>query len=340
LINKDANVKVVSTDKSETSEKITGRRKFAMDLAGNYKLSSLQPQLLAALKDSSIHIDVRTAALRALLKIDPRKNISIAKTVFEDETSTDAFRKKVLTVLGEFPGSVVNKTLGEIKNVPPDMQQLIAMALAGSPDGISIIFTQVKNGEILPRVLIQPKIEERIMLNITVKQKPEFQKLTADLQTIDKEKQSLIAGRITDFTYAKSTPSAATGRVVFTRNCSTCHSIEEEGGSIGPQLDGVGRWGVSALVEKILDPNRNVSESFRNYTIRLKDDKVLSGLYRRDEGALMVFADISGKEFTVSKKDIAEQTASKYTLMPDQFSTTISAGDFNALVAYLLTIKN
>ena len=72
----------------------------------------------------------------------------------------------------------------------------------------------------------------------------------------------------------------------------------------------------------------------------MKDGKVLSGLYRREEGALIVFADITGKEFTVPKKDIAERTISKYTLMPDQFSTTISPSDLNALVAYLITIKN
>jgi hypothetical protein len=35
-------------------------------------------------------------------------------------------------------------------------------------------------------------------------------------------------------------------------------------------LDAVGNWGPTALIEKVLDPNRNVSESFRNYTIKLR----------------------------------------------------------------------
>lgn len=339
LIDKDANVKTAGVD-DEKLQKMIGRRRFAMDLAGKYKLSSLQPQLLAALKDTSTHIDIRTAAIRALLRINPSKNVDIAKTIFENETTTDAFRRRILAELGEFPGPVVNKTLAEIKNVPPDQQQLLTTALASSPEGINIIFKKVKKGEIFPRMLIQPKVEERIMMNITKQQQAEFKVMTANLETIDKEKQSLIAGRITDFTDAKPTPSPATGRTVFTRNCSSCHSIAEEGGTIGPQLDGVGKWGVSALVEKILDPNRNVSESFRNYTIKLKDGKILTGLYRREEGATIVFADITGNEFTVPKKDIAERTVSKYTLMPDQFANTISPGDFNALVAYLLTVKN
>jgi putative heme-binding domain-containing protein len=135
-------------------------------------------------------------------------------------------------------------------------------------------------------------------------------------------------------------PPIDSGKMVFRQNCSTCHSIQHEGGSIGPQLDGVGKWGARALAEKILDPNRNVSESFRNYTIRLKDGKILSGLFRREEGEVIVFADVTGKEFSVPKNQIAEQKASKYTLMPDHFGNVLSQDEFNALVTYLLSLQS
>jgi putative heme-binding domain-containing protein len=92
-------------------------------------------------------------------------------------------------------------------------------------------------------------------------------------------------------------------------------------------------------MEKILDPNRNISENFRNYTLKLKDGKVMSGLYRRDEGQVVVYADAAGQEFSVSKQEIAERTASKYTLMPDQFRNTIPVNEFNALISYLLSQK-
>jgi hypothetical protein len=35
-------------------------------------------------------------------------------------------------------------------------------------------------------------------------------------------------------------------------------------------------------------------------------------------------------------KDIAEQKASRYTIMPDHFGKTLSQGEFNALLTYLL----
>ncbi|MEJ0030470.1 MAG: c-type cytochrome [Bacteroidota bacterium] len=127
------------------------------------------------------------------------------------------------------------------------------------------------------------------------------------------------------------------GAIVFTQNCGVCHKLGGQLG-VGPQLDGIGKTGARGLVEKILDPNRNISKAFQNYTIKLKDGTVKSGLFRRDEGKSKVFADITGKEFTIANGDIAEQKLSKFTLMPDSFESTISEKDFNLLVNYLLSL--
>lgn len=327
-------------DSKAARDKLIDKIGFAMNLAGRYKLKSLQPQLLTAFGDSSVAPEIRIAAMEALMKIDAAKHHDIIQSTYDNTASSDDFRRRVLTSLAQFPGTTINGLLQKIKTIPPDLHQPMAIALAASPQGIDILFEKVKKGEIFPRTLIQPKVEERLMLNMKGLQKAQYETLTTGLENINKERQSLVAGRITDFRYAKPAPSPEVGRTVFMRNCTPCHSVGGEGGSIGPQLDGVGKWGATALIEKILDPNRNVSESFRNYTIQLRDGKQLTGLYRREEGEVIVFADVSGQEFSVAKNDIAARTPSKYTLMPDQFSTTISPEDFNALIAYLLTIKN
>src|SRR3546814_15312803 len=69
----------------------------------------------------------------------------------------------------------------------------------------------------------------------------------------------------------------ATGEKVFSANCAPCHQVNGNGGNVGPQLTGIGNWGVNALAVKILDPNRNVLESFRTYTVKTKDGKVFTG---------------------------------------------------------------
>jgi putative heme-binding domain-containing protein len=317
------------------------KQKFAMDIAGRYKLQGVTTKLVEVAKDTSNKNDVRTTALRALLSINMNTNAAFAGVLINNAGTDIDFKRDVVSTLGEFTEPASAKILSGIKNPEPELQQNIAVALAGTSAGKDLLLDLVRKGQIFARLLIQPKVEERLSLNISSKQQALLKELTSNLENVSKERQVLIADRVAAFHSAKPAPDAAVGRTVFTRNCSPCHSIGDDGGGmIGPQLNSVGRWGVQSLSEKILDPNRNISESFRSYNIKLKDGKVLTGLFRREEGAATVYADAAGKEFSVARKDVAERKASKYTLMPDQFGTILSQEEYNALMAYLLTVQN
>lgn len=315
--------------------------KTAMELIGKNKMTGTEAALAAIAGDTANRNDTRHTALRALLQLNPAKNTALATTLLNDVHTNSGLKRDIVNVVGEFPGSVSQQVLRSIKNAEPDLQQSIAIALAASPAGKDILLSKVKSGDIFPRILIQPNVEERLQLGISAKQKALLAALTANLENISKERQYLIQERIDAFHAANPKPTPEAGRAVFARTCSPCHSIGDDGGGmIGPQLNSVGKWGVNALAEKILDPNRNISESFRTYTLQLKDGKVVTGLYRREEGAATVYADAAGKEFTLANKDIASRTASKYTVMPDQFGEILSQDEFNALMNYLLTIQN
>lgn len=327
-------------DVKQTSPEVLAMQRFAADLAGKYKMRDMEPSLLAFLNErSAADVDVKISALRSLMILDANKHAALAGRILKD-TVPSHFKNRVASMLGDFSGPAINQVLADVKNAPPDLQSAVVMSLAASPEGKNIIFRKVRNGELLPRTLIEPKVEERIMLNISPRQQEEFKAITARLEPVSKERQTLIDTRLIEFSSLTEPVPIDSGKMVFGQNCSTCHSIGGEGGAIGPQLDGVGKWGPRALAEKILDPNRNVSEAFRNYTITLKDGKVLSGLFRREEGQVIVFADMTGKEFSVAKNEIAEQKTSKYTLMPDHFGNVLSKEEFNALLQYLLSLQS
>jgi putative heme-binding domain-containing protein len=110
-----------------------------------------------------------------------------------------------------------------------------------------------------------------------------------------------------------------------------------QGGNVGPQLDGIGARGLERLCEDVLDPNRNVDRAFRTTVVTLKDGDITSGLFRREEGELIVLADSTGKEMSIPQKQIAERRESESSLMPDNFGELISPEDFNHLMAYLLS---
>ena len=341
-------------EKSQVSS-IVLLQTFAIDIVGEYKMTTLETKVknfIEHLKTADLKIGsdelfdqlitLKTTAIRALLKMDPEHATEIALRVLNDPETDNQIRNAVGMALGEFPAAEVNKVLMAVKNPSPDFQISMAVTLSGTPEGKDIMLSLVKRGTILARTLIMPKVQERIMLNISQKQLKELNVLTANLDPVDKERQEMIYTRVAEYELAiqKQKPSLDSGKMVFTQNCSPCHSIGGQGGKIGPNLDGVSLWGPKALAEKILDPNRNISENFRNYNIKLKDGKIMSGLYRRDEGEVIVFADISGQEFSVPKRDIAEQVASRFTLMPDNFRNRLSAKDFNILINFLIKHKN
>ncbi|MDO1445480.1 c-type cytochrome [Rhodocytophaga aerolata] len=327
----------VSNKTQKLPDSVIAQQRLAVEIAGDYKLSALEPHLKTALQGITTDKNVQLAAARSLLQLNAETNIKLIEQLLQDSSQPLWFRRQLVSVLGEFPGSATRKVLANTTNLSPEIQGDIAMALAGTAEGRSIIFQKVKSGEIFARTLQQPKIEERILSNSSAAQKAEYQKLIASLPPVSEEKDKLIKERLAVFTQSDTLKSP--GKGLFVQNCSPCHRIGNEGGIIGPQLTGIGNWGATALAEKILDPNRNISEAFRTYTITLKNGKVLTGLYRRDEGGALVFADMSGKEFSVPKEEIMEQKASKYTLMPDTFSQTLSQEDFNALLSYLLSVK-
>jgi putative heme-binding domain-containing protein len=322
-----------------TSNEAASKQSFAIRVAGDYKLQSLEPTLNAFLeRGSNENFEIRITALSSLLKMPNNDDvIQKAGKILSDDNAPVALRKRVASVLGESPSPAVNKVLMEVKKSPADVEVAIATALAGTNEGKQMVFDQVRNGTFKARTLTDPHVEERILLNISPKQQQEYNSLIANVKPIDSERQALIDERLKSFkAFQASTAQLDSGARVFYANCNACHQKYTLSG-IGPQLHGIGKRGADAIAEKIIDPNRNITEAFRNYTIKLKNGKVLTGLYRRDEGAVAIFGDLSGKEFSIPKKDIAERTASRYTIMPDHFGSTLSQREFNNLVAYLLT---
>jgi len=118
--------------------------------------------------------------------------------------------------------------------------------------------------------------------------------------------------------------------------------IANKGSKIGPQLDGIGIRGLDRLLEDILDPSRNVDQAFRTTSITLNDGKIVSGLFLREDGEVLVLADDKGKEVRVAKETVDRKTTLQLSPMPANFGDQIIEADMVHLLAYLLEqrVKN
>jgi putative heme-binding domain-containing protein len=69
----------------------------------------------------------------------------------------------------------------------------------------------------------------------------------------------------------------------------------------------------------------------------LRDGNLITGLQKKEEGQVLVFADTTGKLVSVKKSEIRQRIESPASLMPSNFAEIISPADFNNLMAYLLS---
>ncbi|MBO9570988.1 MAG: HEAT repeat domain-containing protein [Chitinophagaceae bacterium] len=310
----------------------------ASKIAADLKLTELEPSLAKILTNKSLDSKSRITAAETLFSLSPQKNEGVITTVFNDASDSEDLRAMLSMTLGQLNSSrIFSMFESTLKNAPRKVKVNIATVLANTPEGIDYLLRALKEGNLPTDVLEELPVKDRLTSNMKSTQRQELNKLTAGKLGTENRKE-IIAARLGSFD-----PSSVTveqGQEVFTKNCNMCHTIgNNPGGQIGPKLSGIGTWGPNALAEKILDPNSNISDAFRTYNITLNNGKTLSGLFRRNEGAVEVFADFSGQEFSVPKADIKEKVASKYTLMPDNFRNTIAKKDFDALLKFLLSQK-
>ncbi|GAA4305298.1 PVC-type heme-binding CxxCH protein [Compostibacter hankyongensis] len=313
------------------------RQVQAAEIAADYHAVSLEPGLRKLLANAGADDQARTTAASTLMSLAPQQNTATLERVFNRQAESPAIRGKIAMALGQSSAPAVLAILGKgLAGAPRGLQVIIASVLSNSGAGIGYLLKAVKAGNINGDILSEIAVKERLAANIRKEQQQQLDQLLKG-QALPEDRRKLIQERLASFD--SSAVTAENGKTVFIRNCSMCHQINGQGGVVGPQLDGIGNWGQKALTEKILNPNGNISQAFRTYNITLKNGQVLTGLYRREEGNLLIFANAGGQEFSVAQSDIKERRASRYTLMPDQFSKIIAKKDFDALIKFLLTAK-
>lgn len=319
---------------AETAARYT----LAAEIVSDYKVRELEPEMEMLAKARWADYKTRAAAAMALMNLNPAKHKALISEIFLSLDEGQLLKEKIAQVIGQDNSENRYVLLQKgFEGSQRSLQLAIATILVNSERGIDYLLTSVKQGDVKFDLLSELPVKEGLAANISSKQQKQIDQMSLGQASESEARKQLIASRLLDFD--PTTVTLESGKAMFMQNCSMCHQIKGNGGMIGPQLDGIGNWGQKALTEKVLDPNRNISQAFRTYNIVLTNGKVLTGLYRREEGEVLVFANPGGQEFSVPKNEIKERKPSKYTLMPDQFSKTIAKKDFDALLKYLLSVK-
>ena len=130
------------------------------------------------------------------------------------------------------------------------------------------------------------------------------------------------------------------GRAVFDRECLACHKLGDRGHAVGPNLAGVRRRTAEEVMVNILDPNREVSPEFLEYTVALDDGRVLSGLIAAESPSGVTLRGREGVEQTILRRNVEEIASTGKSLMPEGLEKTIPPREMADLITYLLKIQD
>ena len=136
-------------------------------------------------------------------------------------------------------------------------------------------------------------------------------------------------------------PDIKAGYEVAKRTCFVCHKLYGEGADVGPDLTGVGRSTLDALLHNIVDPNEVIGNGFENTEVELKDGRTLNGRIVEDTPTRLKLLASGPTEHLIARSDIAVVNGkpgirtSELSLMPEGLEQ-MSDADFRNMIWYLL----
>ncbi len=133
---------------------------------------------------------------------------------------------------------------------------------------------------------------------------------------------------------------AERGRSVFDRECMACHKLGERGHAVGPNLAGVRRRTAEEILISILDPNREVSPEFLEYTVLLDDGRVVNGLVASETPVGVTLRGRESVEQTILSRNVSEIATTGKSLMPEGIEKTVNPQEMKDLIALLLRIQD
>ncbi|MBI5768300.1 MAG: c-type cytochrome [Verrucomicrobia bacterium] len=232
------------------------------------------------------------------------------------------------------PSPAARAALGAaFTTAPADLALTLAISLAKSDAGAADLLDLAAAGKVRP-ALLKHRYVAQAFEKRSAALRDRVAALTQSHPPEDARLDAVIAARLG--AAANHKPDATRGAPLFATHCATCHRFRDQGGNLGPSLDGIGSRSLPRLVEDILDPSRNVDPVFRLVTVTLKNGDTKSGLNLRDEGDRTLLTDPATQEvIALAKADIAATTVSPVSAMPAAFETVLSEKEFFDLLEYL-----
>ena len=136
--------------------------------------------------------------------------------------------------------------------------------------------------------------------------------------------------------------NAANGATVYRGKggCEMCHSVNGDGGSAGPGLEGIGgRRSAAYLKEALVTPESALPDGYMLVTVTPKTGARVTGARANEDSFSIQVRDDGGRVHSFWKSDVAELKKQLGKSPMPSFQSSLSADELTDLVAFLASLK-
>jgi len=123
-------------------------------------------------------------------------------------------------------------------------------------------------------------------------------------------------------------------------SCAKCHTIDGEGGRVGPPLDHLaGRRSPEFIMESILQPSKDIDPQYEAVQVVTKKGVTIIGLRVNESNFSIQLREENGRFHSFDKGDLDEVNVLKKSLMPENIAEQLTVKELHDLFAFLMTLE-
>ncbi|HEX6883878.1 MAG TPA: PVC-type heme-binding CxxCH protein [Planctomycetota bacterium] len=294
--------------------------------------AALGTRLGATVADEARPLELRLAALEALLALDARRAEGLELAAgFLDPLHPLEVQGRVIELLG--PRVEAAPTLcARFGALSQPARERILVHLLARPEASAALLAALEAGEFRAAEL-GPQGLFRLRNHPDAPTAERARALLAGLVGVERSDKDALVAELTPL--VDQPGDAARGRILFEQNCGNCHTAAgaEARGGVGPDLTGMGAHGARELLPFLLDPNRAVEPAFLEYVAETVDGELIDGVIKRETSEALLFANSAG-EREVPRARLASLRSTGRSPMPTGFES-LGAEGLRDLLAFL-----
>ena len=250
------------------------------------------------------------------------------------EDVPEAVQLEALAALGEIGGDdVPEKMLPRWKGMSPAARRAAASTLSSRRRWALALLAQVRGGAISASDFGAPVIRGLVQHKDDYIRE-ESKSVIGRFRESGADKAALLVSKRRMVLLGE--PDIAAGHEVAKKTCLVCHKLHGEGEGVGPDLTGVGRSSLDALLWNVVDPNQVIGAGYEQVEVETRDDRVIAGRLMENTDARVRLLLQGGKEEVVARSDVKSQRVLESSVMPEGLEQMPDA-DLRNLIWFVLS---